>query len=424
MKTKTACTAALIVGLSLLHLPRAFAQGSLTPPPGPPAPTMKSLQEIWDKIDALETRAAALETQNTLLQSANSQLVRQVGLLAASTVNFAWVVSTVAPGREPSLAFGPNGQPAIAFTTGGPQIRFAQFDGTTWIVDDVPGAQGDSPSLAFGLDGYPAIAYSGPSARLHFARFDGTSWSVTMVAATGQAGYTPSLAFGPDGLPGIASQHGFGATNSLKYAAFTGSEWSFITVAAGDVGSYPSLAFGPDGQPAISFRVWPAPYNNGLVKLARLNAGVWTATTAANDQTSSSGLPTSLAFGPDGQPAIAFRNQVSQRLYVTRYSGSVSTPVTVTAGNTTSTLSLAFGPDGQPTLAYCSPAIDLLFARYTGSLDGPAWVSTVADSAGEAGYNPSLAFGPDGQPAIAYWEIDSSFTAYIKFARKGVFKPL
>ena len=50
MKTKTACTAALIVGLSIIHLPRAFSQGSLTPPPGPPAATMKSLDQIEPRI--------------------------------------------------------------------------------------------------------------------------------------------------------------------------------------------------------------------------------------------------------------------------------------------------------------------------------------------------------------------------------------
>ena len=34
---------------------------------GAPAPTMKSLQEIWDKIGDLETQVTALETQNQSL---------------------------------------------------------------------------------------------------------------------------------------------------------------------------------------------------------------------------------------------------------------------------------------------------------------------------------------------------------------------
>ena len=36
----------------------ALAQGTLTPPSGTPMPTQKSLQEIWDKLEALETEIA------------------------------------------------------------------------------------------------------------------------------------------------------------------------------------------------------------------------------------------------------------------------------------------------------------------------------------------------------------------------------
>ena len=55
MKTKSAitaaCTAALIVGLSIIQFPRVFGQGSLTPPPGPPAPTMKTLDQLDAKLE-------------------------------------------------------------------------------------------------------------------------------------------------------------------------------------------------------------------------------------------------------------------------------------------------------------------------------------------------------------------------------------
>ena len=65
-----------------------------------------------------------------------------------------------------------------------------------------------------------------------------------------------------------------------------------------------------------------------------------------------------------------------------------------------------------------------MFYRYTGGLDGPAWVGTVVEAAGNVGYDASLAFGPDGQPAIAYTDYTTSGPAILKFARKGVFKPL
>ncbi len=417
---KTVSVPALIASLSILLLPHAFGQGALTPPPGPPVPTMKSLQEIWDKVGALETRATVLETQNTQLQTANSQLQRQLGLLTSATVNFAWVASTVSLGVNPSLAFGPDGQPAIAFNG----LQLARFDGATWAVTAVPGASGSFPSLAFGPDGYPAIAYLGPSGRLYFARFDGTAWSVTLVETQNSVGL-PSLAFGPNGLPGIA--YNGNTSYILKYAAFDGSAWTNTSMSDPiGVKSGPALAIGPDNRPAIVYRADRLGAAGEAVVLARVNAGTWTTSVVANAGTVTNG-PAAIAFGPDGQPAVAYGNNQTQRLYVGRFNGTVWTPSTVSVTQTSERLSLAFGLDGQPALAYTTLAYDLLLARYTGSLDGPAWVSTVVDSAGDVGFNSSLAFGPDGQPAIAYGTYGSApdyAPASIKFARKGVFKPL
>lgn len=56
MKTKNAITTALIAGLFLSHLPHASAQGSLTPP-GAPAPTMKTLDQVEPRT--------AINTTNT-----------------------------------------------------------------------------------------------------------------------------------------------------------------------------------------------------------------------------------------------------------------------------------------------------------------------------------------------------------------------
>jgi hypothetical protein len=52
----------------------AFSQGSLTPPAGAPGPTQKTLQQIWDKIDALETQARGLQDQVGTLQNDNAAL--------------------------------------------------------------------------------------------------------------------------------------------------------------------------------------------------------------------------------------------------------------------------------------------------------------------------------------------------------------
>ena len=74
---KILTSAGLIVTVCLPH--HAVAQGGPLTPPDAPAPTMRTLQEIWDKI-------GALETQTSLLQSQNAQLQSQINLLAAATV--------------------------------------------------------------------------------------------------------------------------------------------------------------------------------------------------------------------------------------------------------------------------------------------------------------------------------------------------
>lgn len=134
-----------------------LAQGPLDPPAAP-APTMKSLQEIWDKIGGLETQATQLATQN-------AQLQKQLALLAAATVNLAWNLSTVVSGanrRNISLAFGQDGKPSLAyFSSASSDLRFARYNNSGWTITTVESAGdvGQYSSLKIAPDGQPAIAY-------------------------------------------------------------------------------------------------------------------------------------------------------------------------------------------------------------------------------------------------------------------------
>ena len=107
--------ALLIAAFVILHSSFVIAQGGSLTPPGAPAPTMRSLQELWDKIGGLETTAAS-QQQITLLQQQNVLLLENAG------IPLPWQVTTLDStglvGTYTSLAFTPGGQPAISYWDG------------------------------------------------------------------------------------------------------------------------------------------------------------------------------------------------------------------------------------------------------------------------------------------------------------------
>jgi len=412
----------------------SFAQGPLAPPAGPPAPTMKSLQEIWDKVDALETRATALETQNAALRSQSTLLMQQLSAMVP-TSRLAWLISTIDVSlSENAMAFGPDGQPAIAYNDpyGSQDLKFARFDGSQWTISVVEniGIDGRGVSLAFGPDGQPAISYlAGSTFSVRFARFDGTAWAVTVVHDAALAGST-SLAFGPDGQPAIAYPSRVNFQHHLNFARFDGSAWTAPVVVdpANYTGYSASLAFGPDGQPVIAYESG----FNRTVKFARLSSGGWITSLVDDGGAAEVGFSIALAFGPTKAPAIAYRsyqdtgggNSISKVKYahLVGTAWSISTPEDPFQGATDpgfSVIDLAFGVDGQPAIAYNTgdgPNQHLALLRYSGT----AWVFNMVDRDPDVGEYCTLAFGPDGQPAITYLD-GTNYT--LRFARKGVFTP-
>lgn len=405
--------------LGLLH-----AQGDISPPPGAPAPNMKTLTEIWSKVGVLETQLGSTQAELTKAQAdltqikANNQLL--TGLLSTSpaSLSLPWNIVTVEGGISSfsdriSLVFNPEAQPAMVYPIGSIGMSYASYNGTAWQIDNHYNDTGFSPSVAFAPAGYAAISYSDGS-NLYFSSKTSGNWGVATIVDSGvNCDYT-SLAYGPGSQPAIAY---YDRTNTnLKFASYNGSSWSSVTVDNnGDVGGgngTNSLVFGPDGRPAIAY---PDSTNQDL-KFARYNGASWTLTTV--DSVGSVGSYASLKFGPDGQPAIAYYDGTNGDLKLARYNGSTWALSTVeSAGVVGNYASLAFGPDGQPAIAYRDETnFKLRFTRYNGS----TWTSAVVDNGPDVGRNCALSFGPDGQPAIAYR--DSNYNA-VKFARKGVFKP-
>ena len=157
MKTNT--TLPLIAAVLLLPSTCCLGQGALTPP-GAPAPTQKSLQQIWDKIGTLET---TVTSQQALIQQQNTLIDSMAAILGAS---LPWTLTTVDStdrvGFSTSLAFTPGGQPAISyFDATNFALKYAVFNGSTWTLTtvDSTGYVGEFTSLAFTPGGQPAISY-------------------------------------------------------------------------------------------------------------------------------------------------------------------------------------------------------------------------------------------------------------------------
>ncbi|WP_193213685.1 hypothetical protein [Luteolibacter marinus] len=410
----------LIPLISTVH-----AQGPLVPS-GPPGPTQKSLQEIWDRIGGLETLVVDQQQQISLLQQQNTLL------LQAGNVELVWryeTASTDSPVGPLSLAFSPSGVPAIAYCDGASgHLKYCSRSTGGWIVTTVDTLAGSLayPSLAFAPSGKPVIAFhrdgdAGSGNGLAVATYDGSVWQIANVDE-GDTGYRPCLAFSPDGLPHIAYDDT--EDNGIGYAVDAGAgSWTASTIPAPG-GRAPSLAFGPEGQPAIAFQI--GSYSLSL-QLARYSAGIWNTEVIVErdpegEVTDEFGA-VCLGFGPAGLPVITYDyyDAGGYLFYSTMDQNGVWHPTSISTGSDWGFVSsFSFGPTGEPMIGFTVDNDDgyesnIAFA----ALHGGLWTSeylgiTLSDKIDSS--RAVLSLAPGGQPAIAF------SNGSVRFAEKGPYR--
>lgn len=409
----------LLLGLIAASAP-VYAQGPLIPP-GPPGPTQKSLQEIWDRISTLESIVVGQQQQIAQLQQHNSIL------LAAGNVSLPWTYETVyidLPLGKMSLAFAPSGQPSIAYCDEDTSfIKYALRSTAGWTVTtvDLHGGSDAHPSLAFSPAGLPMIAYhrSGDDTGLSVARFNGSSWTIDNVDG-GDTGYHPILVFSPSGFPAIAYDDT--EDNGIGYAHAAAGEgsWDSSTIPSPDA-TRPSLAFDTSGQPAIAYQTGVT-----VLHLSRMVESSWVTSTIAEDPDGFlEYTDICLAFSPTGQPAVSYDSYFSEgrlNYAVLDDQDDWQTSMVTQGSDWGFNSTLRFSPSGQPTISH-TPDVD------TDGYDSNIAVATLKAAVWEKEYlgvnnadrydsgQLKLTFTRGGQPAVVF-----SNGSSIRYAVKGAFQ--
>jgi PKD repeat protein len=162
-----------------------------------------------------------------------------------------------------SLALDSAGNPRIAYSRQGTNLKYAEWNGVSWTITTVE-SSGDMrfPSLALDSAGNPRISYCSDTRDLRYAERNGGSWTITTVESSGRAGFS-SLALDSAGNPRISYYRDY---SNPRYAERNGVSWTITTVdSGGNLGSDTSLALDDSGNPRISYY----DQSNGDLKFAK-----------------------------------------------------------------------------------------------------------------------------------------------------------
>jgi hypothetical protein len=232
------------------------------------------------------------------------------------------------------------------------------------------------------------------------------TWSNSVLDGRGSCGKYISAAVLPTGNFGVS----FFSNGRLRYAQShldinNDVKWDMLDVDRyGIVGMFTSLVVRPSGRPSIAYY----DQEKGNLKMARRNGDSWNSTWTIDvvDMGNDAGMHASMAIAPDGNESIAYlRIAPGDGNASLMYTHAVGTQwftevVPVTGIDKDSNLSLAFAPDGLPAIVYHQnvPSVPV----YVKCESNMSWTLQVIDSTMSGGKDPSIIFLPNGSPAVSY----------------------
>lgn len=339
---------------------------------------------------------------------------------------------------------------------------------TKWVcgtVDAGPtGNFGWEHGIAIDHFGAPWISYydyNSNAPRLKAAHYVGSggncgtsnAWTCAVVYdAAGDDGHESSIAIDNDNTVWIVFKSGNAgeltvANNRSATSSCTGGATGWFCDKVWTKGmtlseSSVPIAIGPNGKPAFALQIDSGTYMNLIQYVGSGGNCDDTKWEGCNDSPTLSihaGVPSGLAFAPDGKPWISFRDGSTHKVKVARFRGlsgggsctNANWDCDLVDNNTNSTKSFSkvvFGGDGSAWVSYQYGNADFKFAHYVGSGGGSAagcgtsssaaWECMVADTTNtNAGGYSHLAISPDGYP----WGVHYDANGNVRLARYDPF---
>jgi fibronectin type 3 domain-containing protein len=201
--------------------------------------------------------------------------------------------------------------------------------------------------------------------------------------------------------------------SALKYAKWTGREWSIETVnSAGYVDKFTSIALDSKGYPHISY----SDVINEDLKYAKWTGSAWSIEAVDSDGDVGG---SSIALDSNGYPHISYFTSYNSDIKYAKWTGSAWSIKTVDAGIYCWHTSMALDSNGYPHISYHFNDNVPKYAKWTGS----AWSIETVDSTGEVGWHTSMVLDNNDYPHISYLNRTNDYLKYAKLMPKVPTQP-
>jgi hypothetical protein len=339
---------------------------------------------------------------------------------AAAQTDSAWTVERIGTGIKPAIALDGDGKLYAAFLTEAipGALYFATRASDEWAVETVTEGYFHGPlDLAIGNDDEPIIAvhdYQADDFRVEIgdaviAQKNDGEWHIDPVESDGHDGWNTSLAIDENSAWHLASIEPtqLELTIGLEYATNATGEIVVEAVGSGPL-PYdfpPSIAISPNGTVAISY----FDLAHQTLFYAERGADGWTL-----ESLDAEGWFSSLAFGADGVPQIAYFVPISDPrgavYYARRESSGWITEevgeldnVSIGFGGASQLVSLVVDGDNQPHIMYGDKS-HIFYARR----DASGWETQTAVEQVSLGQHIDFALDAEGIPHLVFYVLVNS----------------